>query len=112
MKRLVDFSDETGVVLELAYYPPYHSKYNPIERVWGVLEQHWNGTLLSDFKTVVAMAQSMTYKTFHPMINIIKRSYQTGITLSKSAMDSLENRLDRRVGLRKYALSIFPKSFS
>jgi transposase len=27
----------------LAYYLPYHSKYNPIERVWGVLEHHWTG---------------------------------------------------------------------
>jgi transposase len=27
------------------YYPPYHSKYNLIERCWGILEQHWNGTL-------------------------------------------------------------------
>ena len=30
----------------LAYYPPYHSKYNPIERLWGILENHWNGEVL------------------------------------------------------------------
>jgi transposase len=29
------------------YYPPYHSKYNPIERCWGVLEVYWNGELYS-----------------------------------------------------------------
>ena len=37
MKRLVVFCHSEKVSLELAYYPPYHSKYNPIERVWGVL---------------------------------------------------------------------------
>src|SRR5262249_8098409 len=28
----------TQLMLELVYSPPYHSKYNPIERCWGVLE--------------------------------------------------------------------------
>ena len=46
MKRLVEFVDRHRIVVELAYLPPYHSKYNPIERCWGILEQHWNGTLL------------------------------------------------------------------
>ncbi|WP_419606290.1 ISAzo13-like element transposase-related protein, partial [Thiolapillus sp.] len=32
--------------MRLAYYPPYHSKYNPVERLWGVLENHWRGELL------------------------------------------------------------------
>jgi transposase len=27
------------------YYPPYHSKYNPIERLWGILENYWRGEL-------------------------------------------------------------------
>ncbi len=41
MQRLTDFADTFHLTVQLAYYPPYHSKYNPIERVWGVLEQHW-----------------------------------------------------------------------
>ena len=40
LKRLVGFADETGLEIELVYLPPYHSKYNPTERGWGVLEQH------------------------------------------------------------------------
>src|SRR5659263_78261 len=39
MNRLTEFADEFQIDIQLAYYPPYHSKYNPIERVWGVLEQ-------------------------------------------------------------------------
>ncbi|HIE01648.1 MAG TPA: hypothetical protein EYP59_15380 [Thiotrichaceae bacterium] len=34
----------------LAYYPPYHSKYNPVERVWGVLENYWKGDILDDLR--------------------------------------------------------------
>jgi len=34
MKRITDFVDNFQIAINLAYYPPYHSKYNPIERVW------------------------------------------------------------------------------
>ena len=30
--RLVGFAREQRLRLELVYYPPYHSKYNPVER--------------------------------------------------------------------------------
>ncbi len=39
MHRIVKFVDQVGLSVKLAYYPPYHSKYNPVERVWGFLEQ-------------------------------------------------------------------------
>jgi transposase len=42
----VDFAYENFINIKLAYYPPYHSKYNPIERLWGVLENYWNGEFL------------------------------------------------------------------
>ena len=46
LHRLVQFVQQTGLSVQLAYYPPYHSKYNPVERCWGVLENHWNGDWL------------------------------------------------------------------
>ena len=60
MKRLVEFSDRHQLTLELAYYPPYHSKYNLIERCWGILENHWNGTLLMSIDTALRWAKTMT----------------------------------------------------
>jgi len=35
MGRLVGFVARHGVSVHLAYYPPYHSTYNPAERCWG-----------------------------------------------------------------------------
>jgi len=35
IKRLVAFSDQYDLRIRLVYYPPYHSKYNPIERCCG-----------------------------------------------------------------------------
>jgi len=36
----------------IIYYPPYHSKYNGIERYWAGLETSWNGYLLDTVETV------------------------------------------------------------
>ena len=78
------------------------ASYNPIERVWGILEQHWNGTLLTDFETVIAMASSMTYHALEPVIMIVQTVYERGVTLSKAAFTALERRLDRLKGLAKH----------
>ncbi len=61
IKRIIEFVDQTEIEIELAHYPPYHSKYNPVERVWGVLEQHWNGSLLDSVETVIKFIKTMTY---------------------------------------------------
>src|ERR671938_964233 len=53
MQRMVEFAHQSGLRVRLAYYPPYHSKYNPIERCWGILEHHWNGALLDTVDTLV-----------------------------------------------------------
>ncbi len=37
IKRIVDFALTNSVTIKLAYYPPYHGKYNPVERVQDVL---------------------------------------------------------------------------
>jgi hypothetical protein len=54
--RLTEFSDETGLCIRIIYYPPYHSKYNSIERFWAGLEKSWNGYLLDTVDTVMRRA--------------------------------------------------------
>jgi hypothetical protein len=108
MKRITDLADETQQTIQLAYYPPYHSKYNPIERGWGVLENYWNGSLLDTLQTVFHFAQNMTYNGVHPVVEIVEKTYHTGVKLTQKAMDELENRFDRLPGLEKYFVTISP----
>lgn len=68
LKRLVQFSARRGVFVQLAHYPPYHSKYNLIERVFGVLENYWNGDPLRTIEKALGMAKSMTYNGVHPVV--------------------------------------------
>src|SRR5262249_51425727 len=48
LSRMVQLADVINKPIQLLYYPPYHSKYNPIERCWGILELKWNGAKLID----------------------------------------------------------------
>lgn len=110
MRRLTELVDECQFAIELAYYPPYHSKYNPVERVWGVLEQHWNGALLDSLTTVLEFAKSMTYNLVHPVVKQLTKTYVTGVKLTQQAMAELEQRFERLSGLEKYFVRIPPLS--
>lgn len=108
MKRMVDLSDQTGLEIELVYLPPYHSKYNPIERFWGVLEQHWNGTLLASVEIVVNWAQTATWRDVSPIVRQISHIYHTGVTIGRTAFSEIKVRLQRHKTLPKWSLTIKP----
>jgi hypothetical protein len=108
MKRVVEFSDRHQLTLELAYYPPYHSKYNRIERCWGILENHWNGALLTSMETTLAWARSMTWRGIHPIVRFLGGVYQTGVRLAKAAFRPIAARLERSETLPKWSVVIHP----
>jgi hypothetical protein len=89
-----------------AYYPPYHSKYNPVERVLGILENHWNGELLDSEEKVLGLARSMTYNGIHPEVEMVDGVYPTGITLDKKEMVFYEKKLVRFTGLENWFVDI------
>ena len=90
MQRLLEFVQRYQISIRLAYYPPYHSKYNPVERCWGILEQHWNGSLLDSVAAIIQFASTMTWKGKQPMVTLVTTSYQTGVKLTKEAMEMVE----------------------
>ena len=102
LKRVVEFARKFGLVVHLAYYPPYHSKYNPIERCWGILERHWNGSLLDSIEAVVGFARSMTWKGKHPVVQVVKTAYAKGVKLKPKEMKALETEVIRLAGLGKW----------
>lgn len=109
IKRMVDFVDTVRLTVHLAYYPPYHSKYNPIERVWGGLEQHWNGSLLDTIATALKFAQTLVWRGRHPLVQLLVKTYHTGIRLTQQAMQQLEQRLERLPTLPKWFVRITPQ---
>jgi transposase len=110
MKRLVDFAHQSHLDLHLAYYPPYHSKYNPVERTFGWLEKHWNGSLLDSVDAVLNFAQTLTFKDKNPVVTLVEKVYSTGVKLTHLAMEKVEKHLQRLPNLKKWFVEISAKS--
>ena len=79
IKRMVEFSQTNNLQIRLIYYPPYHSKYNPIERCWAVLEHYWNGTVLDSVSTALKWAANMTWKGISPIVHLVTTTYSKGV---------------------------------
>ncbi len=106
LKRIVGFARKYDLVVQLVYYPPYHSKYNPIERCWGILEMHWNGSLLDSVEAVLGFARSMTWKGKHPVVSVVETAYATGVKLTPEEMRALEAEVIRLPSLEKWFVKI------
>lgn len=106
MARMVSFVDNAEIDVRLAYYPPYHSKYNPIERYWGALERSWNGSLLDTVEAVVGHASKMKWKGLTPVVELVEKVYVKGVALTKAAMRAVEARLTREETLGRWFLDI------
>ena len=106
LKRIVGFARKYGLVVQLAYYPPYHSKYNPVERCWGVLEMHWNGSLLDSVEAVIGFARTMSWKGKNPTVGLIETRYVSGARLKPKEMKALESEVVRLPTLEKWFVKI------
>jgi hypothetical protein len=109
LKRMVQFADWSGLEIRLVYYPPYHSKYNPIERCWSALEKKWNGVLLNCLKVVLQCALRMKWKGRHPTLKRLDGEYLDGVRVAAKQMKEYEARLERSATLPKYDITIKPK---
>jgi len=106
LKRMVEFAHGHRIDVQLVYYPPYHSKYNPIERCWGILELHWNGSLLDSVEAVLGFAGTMTWKGKHPVVTLVEESYSKGVRLGAKEMKALESEVIRLPSLEKWFVEI------
>ena len=110
MQRMGELAHHTGLTGRLASYPPYHSKYNPIERCGGILENYWNGALRDSIDTVIPFATTMTWKGQCPVVALGTTTYQTGVKLTKEAMQMVATQIQRLPGLDKWFVDIVPTS--
>lgn len=108
--RMTKFADLTGLCVRLVYYPPYHSKYNAIERYWAGLEKSWNGYLLSTVDTVINRAGNFYWNGMRTMACLVDAIYEKGVKLRGNAKRDLEHRLERSADLKWWDITIHPKT--
>jgi len=90
IKRMVEFARKTQWQIRLIYYPPYHSKYNPIERCWAVLENYWNGAILDSIDAALNWASNMTWKGIKPLVHLVEGTYEKGVKVLTKELEQLQ----------------------
>ena len=108
LHRMVQFAWRYQLWVQLVYYPPYHSKYNAIERCWGILEGYWRGEILDSEEAVLGQARSMTYNGIHPRVHRVQQEYVTGVVRTTAQMKHLETLVERTPKLEKWFVLIPP----
>ena len=108
IRRLVEFAEKEQVQIQMAYYPPYHSKYNPIERLWAVYENHIRGDIMDSIETTMKFAKTMTYNGVRPIVELVENIYKHGVKLTKKEMERYEMFVHRLTGLEKWFMTIYP----
>lgn len=108
LQRMVEFVDLTELSVRIIYYPPYHSKYNGIERYWAGLEKSWNGYLLDSVSVVLNRASNFVWKGIHATVHLLNAVYEKGIKVCGKRRSELEQRLQRSEQLPLYDIIICP----
>ncbi len=109
LDKLSRMSSKYNIEIELIYYPPYHSKYNPVERLWARLENVWNGFLLESTEICLNFMNNLTWKGVTSVTKLKEVKYEKGLTLTNKEMKLLENNhIIRTKGIEKWSIIITP----
>ena len=98
----------TGLTVRIIYYPPYHSKYNGIERYWAGLEKSWNGYLLSTVSVVLNRAANFVWKRVRTTVHLLKTTYEKGVKVCGKKGQNSKNVWNVEK-LPLYDITIIPK---
>ena len=108
IRRMVALSHKTGLRSVWISYPPYHSKYHPIERCWAALENSWDGAILSTVDTAVQWAANRQWKGSAPVIHLVEKVYEKGIRVGQEVLEELQQCWKRSETLPKWDVVIEP----
>jgi len=109
LQRMVEFVDMSALSVRIIYYPPYHSKYNGIERYWAGLEKSWNGYLLDTVSVVLNRACNFVWKGLRATVHLLNAVYEKGIKVCGKERAKLEQHLQRSEQLPLYDITRCPK---
>jgi hypothetical protein len=94
-KELQSFAREIGIDIIVAHYPPYASKWNPIEhQLFCHVHQAMGGQMLKDYRFVKTLIEKTSTKQgLKVIVRIHLKDYKTGLKTDKNEVD--EKRIQR-----------------
>jgi hypothetical protein len=87
--RLQRFARATGLSVIVCHYPPYCSKWNPIEhRLFSQVHKAMEGVVFDSYETVQKCVERTTTKTgLTVVVRLNLKVYQTGLQIDKAQID-------------------------
>lgn len=94
-QTLMKLASTIGVNIIMVHYPPYCSKYNPIEHcIFGPISRSWSGALLLSIENARTRAEAtVTKKGLSIIATINQRTYET----KRPIEDSYESNKSKRI---------------
>jgi hypothetical protein len=88
-----------GIEIRIAHYPPYTSKYNPIEhRLFPHLTRDCQGVIFESVEIVKdLMARAKTQTGLSVVVTIVDKVYQTGRKVAEDFKQSMEIVFDQHL---------------
>ena len=88
---LQQLADELGIEIRVAHYPPYCSKYNPIEhRLFPHVTRACQGVVFTSLDVVTElMARTKTQQGLSVIVNVIDKLYSTGRKVAHSFKENM-----------------------
>ena len=87
--HLMAFAKETGLSVIVCHYPPYCSKWNPIEhRLFSQVHKAMEGVIFDSYPTIQkCIAQTATQTGLTVVVRLNLKEYHTGIKINKASVD-------------------------
>jgi len=91
--ELQRFANITGWTVHVAHYPPYKSKYNPIEhRMFPHVDRSYRGVILQSVETVRRLiASTFTATGLEVTASILNKVYQTGLKTTADVLETIRH---------------------
>jgi hypothetical protein len=93
-----------GVEIRIAHYPPYASKWNPIEhRLFPHVTRSMQGVLLKSYDITKQLIEKTTTKTgLKVCAHVIKKEYEKGKKVAEGFKESMKIKFDKILGQWNY----------
>ncbi len=110
MERMIKFSQNINKKIQLVYYPPYHSKYNSIERFGAILEKYWSGCILDSVENTLKIVQNVKYKGNYVSSKLVDKIYQKTKVYNKKGWININPLIKHGNEIEKWDVLITPCS--
>ena len=97
-QELQEWADEWGLNIRVAHYPPYCSKYNPIEhKLFPIITRSWKGLMLDTVDTMVELIEKRTKNLASGLkvfVDTISQVFEKGVNVYDDYLDYCNIKFD------------------